>query len=76
VARAEGGASTAADIAKREGLHRVTVDEALRLALIAPKLVQATLDGTLQRTVTLESLLRAALPMDGQDQQQLFGASR
>lgn len=51
-------------------------NEALRLALIAPKLVQATLDGTLPRTVTLESLLRAALPMDWQDQQQLFGASR
>lgn len=47
----------------------MTVNEALRLALIAPKLVQATLDGTLPRTVTLEGLLRAALQMDWQDQQ-------
>ncbi len=44
--------------------HRVTVSDALRFALLAPGIVQAALDGTLPRTMTLEILQRRAIPLD------------
>lgn len=57
------------EIAKREGLHRATVNELLRLALLAPKIIEAALEGQLPQTVTLEGLLKAALPRGWRDQQ-------
>jgi hypothetical protein len=59
-----GTAGVAAEIAEREGLHRVTVSDALRFALLAPGIVQAALDGTLPRTMTLEMLQRRTVPLD------------
>lgn len=50
------------EIAKREGVHRATVNELLRLALLAPEIIEAALAGRLPQTVTLERLLKAALP--------------
>ena len=54
----------AAEIAEREGLHRVTVSDALRFALLAPSIVQAALEGTLPRTMSLEILQRQKIPLD------------
>jgi hypothetical protein len=59
-----GAAIDAAEIAKREGLHRVTVSDALRFALLAPSIVQAALEGTLPRTMSLEILQRRTIPLD------------
>jgi hypothetical protein len=52
------------DIAKREGIHRATVNDLLRLALLAPDIAQAALEGTLPRTLSLEGLLRGTFPLD------------
>jgi len=59
-----GAVTDAADIAKRESIHRTTVNDLLRLALLAPDIVQAALEGTLPRTVSLERLLRGTFPLD------------
>jgi hypothetical protein len=59
-----GAARDAAEIAVREGLHRVTVSDALRFALLAPGIVQAALEGTLPRTMSLEILQRRTIPLD------------
>lgn len=63
-----GAARDAAEIAEREGLHRVTVSDALRFALLAPSIVQEALNGTLPRTMSLEMLQRRTIPLawDGQ----------
>lgn len=63
-----GAAGDAAEIAEREGLHRVTVNDALRFALLAPSIVQAALEGTLPRTMSLETLQRCTLPLDWETQ--------
>ena len=59
-----GAVADAAEIAEREGLHRVTVSDALRFALLAPGIVLAALDGTLPRTMSLEMLQRRMIPLD------------
>lgn len=59
-----GAVTDAAAIAKREGIHRATVNDLLRLALLAPDIAQAALEGTLPRTVSLEGLLRGTFPLD------------
>ena len=51
-----------AEIAEREGLHRFFVNDHLRLALLAPDLAEAALQGALPRTVTLLGLLRDGIP--------------
>ncbi len=63
-----GAAGDAAEIAEREGLHRVTVSDGLRFALLAPGIVQAALDGTLPRTMSLEVLQRRMMPLDWEGQ--------
>ncbi len=59
-----GAAEDAAEIAEREGLHRVTVSDALRFALLAPSIVSAALEGVLPRTMSLEMLQRQKIPLD------------
>jgi hypothetical protein len=59
-----GAAEDAAEIAEREGLHRVTVSDALRFALLAPSIVNAALEGVLPRTMSLEMLQRQKIPLD------------
>jgi hypothetical protein len=66
-----GAAGDAAEIAEREGLHRVTVSDGLRFALLAPDIVQAALEGTLPRTMSLESLQRRAMPLDWEGQREM-----
>lgn len=59
----------ASEISEREGLHRVTVNFGLRLALLAPDLMEAALRGNLPQTVTLERLQRVTLPAEWEKQQ-------
>lgn len=64
----------AAEIAEREGLHRVTVNDGLRFALLAPNIVEKALEGDLPRTMSLETLQRRILPLDWE--KQLWGILR
>ena len=57
-----------AEIAEREGIIRSTVSEVLRLALLAPDVVEAAVAGRLNGTVSLERLLWATLPRDWGEQ--------
>jgi hypothetical protein len=57
-----GAVADAAALAGREGLHKSIVNEHLRLALLAPDIVEAAYRGTLLRNVTLVSILREGIP--------------
>jgi hypothetical protein len=46
----------------------VTVNDALRFALLASGIVQAALEGTLPRTMSLEILQRRTIPLDWEGQ--------
>ena len=63
-----------AEIAEREGIHRATVNEVLRLALLAPDIVLSALEGTLPRTVSLETFLRGTFPQDWVRQREMVVA--
>jgi hypothetical protein len=63
-----GTVADAAEIAEREGMHRVTINDGLRFALLAPGIVQAALEGTLSRTMSLEMLQRRSVPLDWVEQ--------
>ena len=62
------------EIAEREGIHRSTINEFLRLALLAPDIVQAAYEGKLPRTVSLEALLRAKIPYDWKRQREMIAS--
>tara|TARA_R110002110_G_scaffold85816_4_gene223932 strand:- start:276127 stop:277149 length:1023 start_codon:yes stop_codon:yes gene_type:complete len=69
-----GEVATAADIARSEGLTRSHVTRVIRLAFLAPDIVQAILDGNAPPDLTAERLLkRTDLPLDWIDQRQLLG---
>lgn len=57
-------ASNTAEIVAREGLHRVTVNDALRFVLLAPDILAAALDRRLPRALSLETLQRQTAPLD------------
>ncbi|NMG28407.1 site-specific recombinase resolvase [Aromatoleum evansii] len=61
-----------AEIAAREGLHRVTVNDTLCFAQLAPSILAAALDGCLRRTFSLEKLQRYSIPMDWDAQHRLM----
>ncbi len=69
-----GAAATTMEIAEREGIHRATINEMLRLALLAPDIVQAAYNGTLSRAVSLEAILRAKVPFDWDEQRRLIAS--
>lgn len=56
----------------REGLHRVTMNDALRFALLAPDIPEAALDGRLPRPFSLETLQRQTIPLDWAHQRRLI----
>jgi len=60
------------EIARREGLHHTTVNELLRLTLLAPELVRAILDGRQPKTLSLIWLKNNELPDGWEAQQVLF----
>lgn len=69
-----GVVATTMEIAEREGIHRATINEMLRLALLAPDIVQAAYNGMLPRAVSLEAILRAKVPFDWDEQRRLIAS--
>lgn len=61
----------AAELAEREGLHRVTVNDGLRFALLAPDIVRSALDGSLPRTMSLEVLQRRSVSLEWEGQREM-----
>lgn len=56
------------DIAQREKLDASTVNECLRLALLAPHIVESVLSGTQPTKLTMQWLTRNPLPKNWDDQ--------
>ncbi len=69
-----GTVASGTEIAEREGIHRSTINDLLRLALLAPDIVQATYEGRLPRAVSLEAILRAKVPLDWDEQRRLIAS--
>jgi hypothetical protein len=61
----------AIEIAEREGLHRVTVNDGLRFALLAPDIVRSALNGSLPRTMSLEVLQRRSVSLQWEEQMEM-----
>lgn len=59
-------------IARAEGLHRSTVNELLRLTLLAPDIVEQLLAGRQPRRLSLIWFLRNPIPADWQQQRQII----
>lgn len=66
-----GAMADAGEIAEREGLSKVAVNETLRLISLAPDIVEAALNGTLPRTASRYLFLRAAPPLDWEEQRRM-----
>ncbi|TDQ41890.1 MULTISPECIES: hypothetical protein [Burkholderiales] len=69
-----GTVASGTEIAERERIHRSTVNDLLRLALLAPDIIQAAYEGRLPRAVSLEALLRAKVPLDWDEQRRLIAS--
>lgn len=64
----EGAYGTLEDLAKAEGIGKTNVSQVLRLTLLAPKIVEAILDGRQPAELQLDFLL-AGLPLEWAGQQ-------
>jgi len=62
------------EIAAQESLSKITVNETLRLATLAPDIADAALHGTLPRTVSRYLFLRAAPPLDWDMQRDMIAS--
>lgn len=60
------------EIAEREGLDQGTVNECLRLTLLAPSVVQSIWEGTHPRGLTLHWLTRNPVPLLWSEQHERF----
>lgn len=63
--------TSGSDIARAEGLHHSTVNELLRLTLLAPDIIELLLAGRQPRRMTLMWFQRHPLPVDWQAQRQV-----
>lgn len=68
----EGMVKSGSEIAQREGLHPSTVNELLRLALLAPDIIEMLLEGRQPRRLTLMWFQRNRLPVDWQAQRDII----
>lgn len=68
----EGKAKSGSDIARREGLHNSTVNELLRLPLLAPDIIEMLMAGKQPRTLMLMWFQRNCLPVDWQAQRDII----
>jgi hypothetical protein len=64
------------EIARREGLHPTTVNELLRLTLLAPDIIEMLMAGRQPRRLTLMWFQRHRLPVDWQAQRDIIGGFR
>lgn len=60
------------DIARAEGLHHSTVNELLRLTLLAPDIIEQLMSGRQPRRLTLMWFQRNRLPVDWQQQRDII----
>ncbi|MFC7422091.1 site-specific recombinase resolvase [Iodobacter arcticus] len=60
------------EIAKAEGLHHSTVNELLRLTLLAPDIIEMLMAGRQPRRLTLMWFQRNRLPVDWQVQRDII----
>jgi len=67
----EGIAASGSAIAQREGLHPSTVNELLRLNLLAPDIVEKLIAGRQPRTMTLLWFQRNPLPVTWEQQREI-----
>lgn len=67
-----GIAASGTEIARREGLHPSTVNELLRLSLLAPNLVETLLAGRQPKTMTLLWFKQHPLPIAWGQQQEMI----
>ncbi len=68
----KGLVKSGSDIARREDLHPSTVNELLRLTLLAPDIIEMLMAGTQSKTLTLMWFQRNRLPVDWQDQRDIL----
>jgi hypothetical protein len=67
----EGIAASGSEIAQREGLHPSTVNELLRLNLLAPDIIETLITGRQPRTLTLLWFQRHPLPVEWERQREI-----
>lgn len=67
-----GAMKSGSDIARQEGLHPSTVNELLRLTLLAPGIIEQLMVGRQPRQINLMWFQRHPLPVDWQAQQQII----
>jgi hypothetical protein len=60
------------EIARREGLHPSTVNELLRLTILAPDLIQKILKGEQPEGLSILWFTRNRLPVEWSEQWRLF----
>jgi hypothetical protein len=70
-----GNVADSAEIARREKMDRTRVSEILRLTLLAPDIAQRILEGRQPKTLTLEILVRAKLPLAWEAQREMLKAA-
>ena len=67
-----GIAKSGTEIAKKEGLDLATVNEHLRLTLLAPQIIRDMLNGVQPEGLTLNWLTKNPIPWDWQEQRRIF----
>ena len=70
----EGAYPNSVALARAEGITQTNLHRSLRLAYLAPDLIEAVLDGRQRPGLTLIQLCDADLPLDWAAQRRLFGA--
>lgn len=68
----KGLAKSGSDIARREALHPSTVNELLRLTLLAPDIIELLMTGKQPKTLTLMWFQRNRLPVDWHAQRDIL----
>ena len=68
----EGVVKNGREIARREGLHPTTVNELLRLTLLAPDIIEMLMAGRQPQRLTLMWFQRNRLPVDWQAQRDII----
>jgi hypothetical protein len=62
------------EIARHEGLHHSTVNELLRLTLLAPDIIEQLMAGRQPRRLTLMWFQRHRLPVEWRDQRDIIAS--
>jgi hypothetical protein len=60
------------EIAKKENLEASTVNERLRLSLLAPEIIESVLNGTQVKGLTMQWLTRNSFPAEWEKQKKLI----